>query len=159
MKPEMQLSLVCYKIKELLHGLWCPVTRHTRSSGDDLSFITSVLSITIFVFTGILTICQTVLVAYFESHLLLFYYFLIKIICFTSRCNKLCFINSVQPVHDFAILGSVDFQWRHCQKHSKYNFFYFFTYIQLPNYALKNIQLIFMTKINNSGMKGLNSKV
>jgi len=79
-----------------------PITRRTRSSGDDLSFITSVLSATIFVFTGILTICQTVLVVYFESHLLL-YYFLIKIICFVSRCNKLFCTNSVQPVHDFEI--------------------------------------------------------
>jgi len=60
MKLEMQLSRVSYKRKELLYGLSRPVTRRTRSSGDDLSFITSVSSITIFVFTGILTICQTV---------------------------------------------------------------------------------------------------
>jgi len=64
MKPEMQLSLVCCKRKELLSDISCPVTSRTHSSGDDLSFITSVLSVTIFVFTGILTICQTVLIAY-----------------------------------------------------------------------------------------------
>jgi len=105
--PEIQLSLVCYKRKELLSGLSRLVTRRVHSSDDDLSFIASVSSIW---FTGILTIFQTVLVAYFESHLQLFYYFLIKIMCFLSRCNKLCCINSVQPVHDFVILGTVDSQ-------------------------------------------------
>ena len=41
--PKMQLSLVCYKRKELLSGLSLSVTRRTHSSSDDLSFITSVL--------------------------------------------------------------------------------------------------------------------
>jgi len=106
MKCNCHLRVTKERIK-LLSGLSRPVTRRTRSSGDDLSFITSVLSVTIFVFAGILTIYKL----FFKAICYFLYYLLIKIICFVSRSMyKLCCrpINSVQPVHDFAILGTVD---------------------------------------------------